>query len=62
MSGGVISALLAVIKIVLLVLVSNLKEDQSAAVLVVHQALEAGSAVHSRERNEINNHRNENRD
>ena len=41
-------ALLAAIKIVLLVLVSNLKEDQSAVALVVH----------CQERNETNNHRN----
>ena len=45
-------ALLAVIKMVLLVLVSNRKEDQSAVVLVVH----------CQEGNEINHHRKENRD
>ena len=43
--------------VALLALVSNLKEDQSAVVLVVHQTLEAVSAVHCQERNEINNHR-----
>jgi hypothetical protein len=43
--------LLAVIKYVLLGLVSNLKEDQSAFVLVVH----------CHERNEINHNREENR-
>ena len=48
--------------VALLVLVSNLKEDPSAVVLVVHQALEVVSAVHCQERNEINNHRKENRD
>ena len=48
--------------VALLVLVSNLNEDQSAVVLVVHQALEAVSAVHCQERNEINNHPKENRD
>ena len=46
----------------LLVLVSNIKEDQSAAVLVVHRALEAVSTVHCQERNEINNHRKDSRD
>ena len=45
----------------LLILVSNLKEDQSAVVLVVHQALEVVPTVHCQGRNEINNHRNENR-
>ena len=54
-------ALLAVIKMVLLVLVSNLKEDQSTAVLVVHQALEAVSVVRCQERNKINTSRKENR-
>ena len=48
--------------VALLIRVSNLKEDQSAVVLVVHQAQEAGSAVHCQERNEIENHRIENRD
>ena len=48
--------------VALLVLVPNLKEDQSAVVLVVHQALEAVSAVRCQERNEINNHRKEIRD
>ena len=48
--------------VALLVLESNLKEDPSAVVLVVHQALEAVSAVHCSEINEINNHRKENRD
>ena len=47
--------------VALLVLVSNLKEDQSAVALVVHQALEMVSAAHCQERNEINNHRKENR-
>ena len=46
--------------VVLLVL--NLKEDQSAVGLVVHHALEVVSAVHCHKRNEINNHRKENRD
>ena len=40
----------------------NLKEVQSAVVLVVHRALEVVSAVHCQKRNEINNHRKENRD
>ena len=40
----------------------NLTKDQYAALLVVHQALEVGSAVHCQERNEINNHKKENRD
>ena len=40
----------------------TLKVGQSAVVLAVHQALEAVSAVHCQERNEINNHRKENRD
>ena len=44
--------LLAAIKIVLLVSVSNIKEDQSAVVLVVHY----------QDRNEINHNRKENRD
>ena len=48
--------------VALLVLVSNRKEDQSAAVLVVHQALEVVSVVHCAERDEINNYRKENRD
>ena len=48
--------------LVVLVIVSNLKEDQSVGALVVHQALEVVSAAHYQERNEINNHRNENRD
>ena len=48
--------------VALLVLVSNVKEDQSAVVIVVHQALEAVSAVHCQERNQIKNHRNVNRD
>ena len=48
--------------VALLVLVLNLEEDQSAVVLVVHQALEVVSAVHCQERNEINNHRNGDRD
>ena len=48
--------------VVLLVLVSNLKEHPSAVALVVHQALEAVSAVHCQERNEINSRRKENRD
>jgi hypothetical protein len=48
--------------VALLVLVSNLKEDHSAVILVVHQALDAVLAVHCQERNEINNHRNGNRD
>ena len=46
----------------LLILVSNLKEDQSAVVLVVYQVLEVISAVHCQERNEINNNRKENTD
>ena len=53
-------ALLAIIETVLLVFVSNLEEDLSAVVLVVHQALEVISAVHCQERKEINNHRKEN--
>ena len=47
--------------VALLVLVSNLNEDQSAVVLVVHQVLQGVSAVHCQERNEISNHRKENR-
>jgi hypothetical protein len=43
----------------LLVFVSNRKEDQSAVVLVVHEALDAVSAVHCKEGNEINNNRKE---
>ena len=46
----------------LLVLVSNLNENQSVVVLAVHQALDAGSTVHREERNELNSHRKENRD
>ena len=45
--------------VALLILVSNLEEDQSAVVLVVCQVLEAVSAMHCQERNEINNHRRE---
>jgi hypothetical protein len=48
--------------VALLVLVSNLEENPSTVVLVVHQALEAVSTVHCQERNEINNHRKDNRD
>ena len=48
--------------VALLVIVSNLKEDLSAFVLAVQQALEAVSALHRQERNEINNHGKENRD
>jgi hypothetical protein len=48
--------------VTLLALVLNLKEDQSAVVLVVYQALQAVLAVHCQERNEISNHRKENRD
>ena len=55
-------ALLGAIKTVLSVLVSNLKKDQSAVVLVAHQALEVVSGVHCQERDAINHHRNENRD
>ena len=54
--------LFATRKIVLLVLVSNLQEDQSAAVFAVHQALEVVSAVQCQERNEINHNRKENGD
>ena len=49
--------LFAAIKIVPLILVSNLRADQYAIVLVVYQALEVISAVHCQEGNEINNHR-----
>ena len=52
-------ALLPAIKTVLLALLSNHKEVQSAVVLVVHQAI---SAVHCQERNEINNNQKEIRD
>jgi hypothetical protein len=45
-----------------LVIVSNLKEDQSAVVLVMQQALEAVSTVHCQEIDEINNNGKENRD
>ena len=48
--------------VALLALVLDLKEDPSAVALVVHQALEAISTVHCQERNEINNHRKDNRD
>ena len=48
--------------VALLVLVPNLKEDQSAGGIAVHQALQAVSAVHCQERNEINNHLIENID
>ena len=41
----------------LLILVSNLKEDQSAFVLVVHQTLEMVSAVQCSGSDEINKHR-----
>lgn len=46
----------------LLMFVSNLKEDPSAVVLVVHQAVDAISAVYCQKRNEINDYRKENRD
>ena len=48
--------------VALLVIVSNLKEDQSAVALSVYQALEAVPTMHFQERNEINNHRKENSD
>ena len=48
--------------VALLVFVTNLEENPSTVVLVVHQALEAVSAVHCQESNEINNHRKEKRD
>jgi hypothetical protein len=47
--------------VALLILGSNLKEDQYAAVLVVHQALEAVLAAHCEESEEINHNRKENR-
>ena len=37
----------------------NLKEDQSAVVLAVHQAMKAVSAAHCQERNETNRNRKE---
>lgn len=48
--------------VVLLVPVANLKEDRSAFVVVVHQALEAASTVHCQNRNRINDTLKENRD
>ena len=43
--------------VALLVLASNLKEDQSAIVPLVHHTLESVSAVHCQGRNEIKSHR-----
>ena len=48
--------------VALLLLVPNLKEDQSAVVLVVYQVLESISAVHCQETNEINHNQKEIRD
>ena len=47
--------------VALFVLVPNLKEDQSAVFLLVHQVLVVVSTVHRQERNQISNHRKENR-